>query len=71
MNQLRTHKIVFLRTVVGMLVQIVGKEKDAEDGKHDEEFHQYDEPQHPSDGHTLETIYIKSPDFVEPGSHLS
>ena len=52
-----------------MLIQIVGEEKDAENGKHDEEFHQYDKPQHPADGHALETIYIKSPYFEEPRSH--
>jgi hypothetical protein len=53
-----------------MLVQIVGEEKHTENRKHDEEFHEYDEPQHPSDGHALETIYIESPDFEEPCSHL-
>ena len=69
MNKLRADKIILLRAVIGMLIQIVGEEKDAENGKHDEEFHQYDEPQRPADGHALETIYIKSPYFEEPRSH--
>lgn len=48
--------------------QIIRKEKDPEDGKHDEELHHNDQPQGSTDGHTPEAVVIK---IKNPGKNIS
>jgi hypothetical protein len=57
---------VFFLVLVGRLAaQKVRKEKEAENEEHDEEFHQYNQPQGAAQSHASKTFDIEVPDMEQ------
>ncbi len=68
-NYLRTDVIIFLRIIVGDRIQEVREEKYTQDAEHDKQLNENKQPKRFADGHTLETIYVKSPNFYNQVLH--
>ena len=54
-----------LRSLVGMRLQIVGKEKHLENGKQDEQLDENNCPQHPAQGHGAKSVVVEAEDAME------
>lgn len=55
--EFRCHVSGFI--ALGMLLEKIGEEEYLEDGKHDEEFDEYDCPQRLAEAHVPETVVIE------------
>ena len=63
-NKFPTHILLFI-FAYRRRVQIIGEEEYTQYEKHDEQFHQNNEPQSFPERHTSESIDVKPPDFLD------
>lgn len=68
-DEFTAYVIAFL-VLIGQMPQIVGKEEDLEDEKHDKQFHKDNEPQRAAERHVSEAFEVEVPDVGKCILHI-